>query len=380
VTVFALIPLTFIDGTILGFQPSGWAWLLLLGVSAPIALSVPLARQAAAYLWPLLAFLLLATATLAWALDVPKGVATLAQLTVPAFVYLLAWRLDSRYDLPRIVQRLVFAQLALAGVLAVVDIFWGGAGGVAISTRPMSISLVVLFVMATIPATTWRMPLAVGAFTVGVATFTGSRMSAAVMLLMIVTSPALNLRRAQRIGLVGLAVVFVLVVSQTEAFQERFFFHDDATLTDALTLSESLNTAGRRELWPRLLEQCGVAPVTGLGIGRAYDLSQDLSGGAMTQPHNEYIRTWCETGWVGFGLLWIFFGWALLRSWWAVFTGPRPRISGAAGQLILAMMVYAITDNPLIYTAHLMAPIAVVLALSDRGLRRRGGRNVEAGI
>jgi hypothetical protein len=68
------------------------------------------------------------------------------------------------------------------------------------------------------------------------------------------------LDRLAQLCLLGLGVVTVLLqLSQTEAFETHFFFDSDATLTDVLTLSPKLNTAGRREALPALLKACSDA-------------------------------------------------------------------------------------------------------------------------
>jgi hypothetical protein len=37
---------------------------------------------------------------------------------------------------------------------------------------------------------------------------------------------------------------------------------------------------------------------------------------------------------------------------------------------VLALLIFAITDNPMVYTAHFMIPLALVLGLSDGSYHR----------
>jgi hypothetical protein len=53
---------------------------------------------------------------------------------------------------------------------------------------------------------------------------------------------------------------------------------------------------------------------------------------------------------------------------------PGARTAGfmrAAGLLILAFILFALTDNPIVYTAHFMTPLAAILGLSDATYQRK---------
>jgi O-antigen ligase len=183
-----------------------------------------------------------------------------------------------------------------------------------------------------------------------------------------------------RAVLISICLVAVVMVSNTQAFKERFFFNqEEASLESALTLSGNVNTAGRRELWPILRQKCSSAELTGLGLGSASALSSSFSQGGVDQPHNDYLRIYCDAGLLGTATFWAFFLWAGLRSWRGALTGPDRSLHGAAGQLVLALLLFAITDNPVIYTALFMVPLGVILGLSDRALmqsRMRPGTSV----
>jgi hypothetical protein len=372
--VFAIIPLTFVQNRILGFQMSGWSWLLVLAAVGLLVVTEPLPQRAIRLLLPYLLFVCYACTTLAWAPSFGEGVATLTQFTVPALIYLLAWRVPLGFRLQRTLRKVCLRALGVAAVLAIA-VQGGFAGPLELSPRPMAISLVVLFVAATISSTSWRFTVLVGGICLAIALATGARMSSLVLLVMLLVSPSLGVHWRGRVAIAVACVVLVALISQTETFKQRFFFNEGASVTDLLTVSDNVNTAGRRELWPKLLENCTPASVTGLGIGSSTLLSFELSNGALDHPHNEYIRTYCDEGWIGSMLVWLFFLAAGLRSWTAAFTGRDRELHGAAGQVVLALLIFAITDNPLSYTAHFMAPMAAILGFSDRMLaeaRRRG--------
>jgi hypothetical protein len=66
VFVFAVIPLSFLGNQILGFQLSGWAWLLILAAAAPVVLTEPLHARAVHLLLPYLGFVVYAAVSLSW--------------------------------------------------------------------------------------------------------------------------------------------------------------------------------------------------------------------------------------------------------------------------------------------------------------------------
>jgi hypothetical protein len=367
VLVFAAIALTFIPLQPFGYFMSGWAWLLELAVLVPLVLSAPVSGRAARYLAPYVLFVIYASATLAWTWSFAKGLATLAQFIVPALAYLAAWRISGSFDISKTISTTSLYVLGAAEILVAA---FTPAADSPISQRPATMSVVVLFVIATLRSKSWLYTFLIAAIALAITLGTGSRMSSAVLIVMLLTSPSLNLRLGGRIFLAILCAVVVFQITKTEQFKERFFFHEDASLTDVLTLSNDVNTAGRRELWPELTQECSRATITGLGIGNSSFLSWDLSDGALPHPHNDYFRTYCEVGLAGSIPFWLFFVWTCLRSWRGALIGTERRLHGVAAQLVLALLLFAITDNPIIYTAQFMAPMAVIFGLSDRMLSR----------
>jgi O-antigen ligase len=373
VLIFAAVGLTLIPLMPFGFFMSGWAWLLELAILVPLAVTEPLKRSAMRCLLPYTLFLVYASLTMGWTSNLQKGLATLAQFVVPAAAYLVAWRVPARFDMQAILSKVSLLVLVLAIVLvAAFTPVLGSPFGYRLGERPASMSAVVLFVVATLASRSWRYTLLIGAVTLTLAMSTGSRMSSAVVVLMMLTSPALGVRWSGRALLTALFIGLLVLVSQTDTFKQRFFFSEDASLLDVLTLSNDVNTSGRRELWPILQEACSETAVTGQGIGTASSLSYLLSDQALPQPHNDYLRTYCEVGLLGSVAFWWLFIWAMFRSWRGASVGRKVGLHAAAGQLIIALLIFAITDNPIIYTAQFMAPLAAILGLSDRELSRTG--------
>lgn len=365
VTVVCLIPLTFVGVSIGGFNISGLAWVAGLLVVAPLVVLDSVDASVLRRALPYLVFVFFAALSIGVAPLPQVAVASTVQMTAPLPAFLLASRIQ---DIDRFLDRAATAAQGAIGLAALLTVATtaGALPGTALSARPMAISLVVLFVIASLRLSPARAYLLGGvALTLSVAT--GGRTSSAVLLMVLVLSPALRLRWRGRIALAGLGLVAVVLASQTAAFQERFFFGAQGTLTDALTGSEVLNTAGRRELWPRLLDECSTSPILGGGIGTGTVLSNELTLGVLGQPHNDYLKTYCDVGLLGAVPFWLFFVGAGL-SGVALARRGEP-LGQASSSLVLALLVLAVTDNPVIYTAHFMVPLAVVLGLAARGPR-----------
>jgi O-antigen ligase len=366
------MPLTFVDNAFGGFRASGWAWLLILATVTPLVLAGPLPVRAVRYLLPYLAFLGLCLLSLAWVQDLQKGALTTLQLAVPLLAYIVAWRISGSTEevLERLAQ-ICMRALGLVAAWLIADRVLGGLTGLKLAVRPVAISLTVLFLVATINARSWRRTMLVGIAVLLVAGLTGSRASSVILVILLLCSPSLGASLKWRAAMAVLVILLLLEVSQTEAFKTRFFFNTDATLIDVLTFSENLDTAGRREAWPELIETCSNASVTGLGVGASSRLMEQITNGALNQPHNDYLRTYCEMGWPGSITFWGFFLVAGVRSVRLAVRGTERRLHMAAALLVVAFILFALTDNPAVYTAHFMTPLAVILGLSDGTYHRK---------
>jgi O-antigen ligase len=344
---------------------TAWAWFLDLAVIGSLAMVEPLHPRAVRYLLPYVAFIGYCVLSLAWTPDLSKGVLTLLQVTVPALAYLVAWRLAGRAE--EFMARIAQACMLALGLVVVLWLF--GVAGVeplSLAVRPAAISLAVIFVGISLGTHSRHLTVLAGLTAILVAGLTGSRSATAVLLILLICSPTLGLRAHWRVGIALLVVVAVVGLSHTEAFKERFFFDRNASLVDALTFSGELNTAGRREVWPRLAERCASSAAVGNGIGAAAGIAKSL--GNFGEPHNDYLRTYCDVGIGGSILFWGFFLFALVRCFRRARRAVDQRpLQAGAGLLVLAFMLDAITDNPMVYTGHFLVPVAIILGLADAG-------------
>ena len=370
----AVLPLAFVFYTAFGVLLSGWAWLITAVVVTPVVLFEPLQPRAVRTMLPYLLYAMYALVTLAWAPDLFQAALTYMQIVLFALVYLLAWRIR---DIPRFLRALPPAALyGVGAALAITLVTVGGRqliGPFEMSVRPTAMGLVILFILVGIRVRSWRVLTVIGAITFAIILFTGSRMAAAALIPVLLTHPSLMVNRPRWLTIVSGLILAVLAMSTTTTFQERFFFSDDASLRDVITLSDNLNTAGRRELWPALLSECSASPILGNGVGAGTLYSDELTNGVLGHPHNEFIRVYCDAGLIGTALLWGFFLTAAVRNYHALRQGGDTRLHTAALQCIAALAVLAMTDNPLVYTALFMTPIALVLGVADHAdaMRRR---------
>lgn len=114
---------------------------------------------------------------------------------------------------------------------------------------------------------------------------------------------------------------------------------------------EAVNTNGRLEIWLGLLKAGLDSYISGNGFGASYSYitSTGIGRGIGTQPHNDYIRIFFNTGIIGIGLF-------LLLSiilWKASGKGhsspPHNNISIAAQMYLIGLFILMTTDNVIIY-------------------------------
>src|SRR5450759_279720 len=352
-----------------GLSLQALLWMTYAVTGSVLLLVTPLAHRAIAWVALYGVYFLIALASLTYASQLAFGIQTLVQLTVPAVIYVLAWGAPLVPRMVRALSVLAFWGLLVACVLLVMP---NSGAGVAVAIRPLAIGLAPLFVLATLNSTSPLFGVGTGLLMVVAAVISGSRAASVMLLLLFVTSPAVRVRWRGRVALIAVTVVLVLLGSQTGAFKKRFFFSSSAGLSQIAGNSALLNTSGRSQFWPQLEATCNQHPIRGFGVGAAYGISSDLSDGTFPQPHNEFIRSYCDTGYAGTVPLWAFYAALLGRSLWlSVRDASRRRLDIAGVQLLAAVFIMSFTDNPMVYTGVVVAPLLMVLGLSHSAGERR---------
>ncbi|MDR7113873.1 heme exporter protein D [Microbacterium trichothecenolyticum] len=267
----------------------------------------------------------------------------------------------------RLVKGMVFAAWVLCGLYGFVLVTAGIGGNGIVSRRSFALEALILMAMF-VPfrfesASRWAKLLPWVLF--GMIALSLSRtalVAAAVLLAVHVSIGRRGVRRARLVGLVVIATAGLLwAIFNVPALSERFFGGDQALQVGGLTIS----TQGRDAIWTVLFD--GLGGIFGNGPGASRDAVASVITG-QREPHNEYLRTLYDVGWIGVGL----FVLALLTL--IVASAKRARAAEGleakaphigAVLAVSAFAAVAITDNPLAYT-FVIAPLAVIVALSLR--------------
>jgi hypothetical protein len=360
VVVVGLAPLAFVDGSSGTGHFAAIAWVTIGLLCTVVLLCLPVKRRRLGLATFYLAFLVVAGASLGWAFETGKAISSLAQFTVPFLVLVLARETPRKLVLTPLLSWVALADLVAAWLVHLAGL-GVGAG------RATSIGIVALALVATSVPRSRTFVFVVVALSLGFNIATGARTASVVMLIVTIALPAWRIRWMPRLIFAAVALLGLILFSHTESFQNRFFFGGHGSLTELVTGSAQVNTAGRRELWPRLELECGRTPVLGNGIGASYRLASTFSEGVLDQPHNEYLRTFCDEGIAGGTPLGLFLVGSLFCAGVAWVRFPEQPIHGNAFLVVSALLLLGATDNPLVYTAQFMAPLALLVGLSCRG-------------
>lgn len=358
------------------------AWVGIISIGVLAALVVPIEPSTLRALLPFILFLGYGTATLVATNDFADGMQILFQYATVAVAYVAGWRaLEADRRLLGTVQRLALWMLPAALIVfgkAVLDGRFSFGWLVGDGARPMAMMLSLLFLIATIGRSR-RFTLLLWAALFLVAVASGGRMGTAVLGVVLVLTPATRVKAKTRLVMVAAALVTFSLVIQVDAIQDRLFVgRNSGELSDIVSLEGNFNTAGRAENWPRIAEACSGGAMFGNGAGSSALLTIQATAGNTDHPHNDYLRIYCEFGFVGSAFFWPFFllvgfrGWQLFRDRRAT---PIESELGAVGALtVLALLIFATTDNVVTYTATFMAAAGVLWGMSDRTHHDVAGR------
>ena len=144
---------------------------------------------------------------------------------------------------------------------------------------------------------------------------------------------------------------------------------------------------GRFENWPTVAEAANTYLPLGSGLGsfdavyRSVEPLERLDATYFNQAHNEYLESWLETGWLGAGLLALFFVWYGRRTLqaWAAPPGSDRDLQRAASIAVGVVLLHSFADYP-IRTLTISTLFALycgyleLAARSDSELNARGAR------
>jgi hypothetical protein len=221
-----------------------------------------------------------------------------------------------------------------------------------------------------------------------------SRMAFAVYLLMAVIAlmvRAVRNARSRRSGGLRIVVVTLLVGALGAVLLLGVGPLHSRSTTGGVSITVagvSINGEGRADFWRVLREHSAGVGVGGLGAGAAQRvINENFTD--IGQPHNDYLKLWFNSGWVGLGLFlagWLMAARQLLRALGVRQAGSGERAAAVAALLSgLALLVFMATDNPIAYvvvTGQWALVLGTALGLAARGgttdgearsVRRRSG-------
>lgn len=168
------------------------------------------------------------------------------------------------------------------------------------------------------------------------------------------TARSPELRTVSLIGMAG--VIAIAAAIYIPPLLER----GRATTYDA-SQQGNVATSGRSEAWKYFISQAHDSQSFGRGLGSSPLIGEAAAGelpGDFRAPHNEYIRTYLETGIFGtfliFGAIVVYL--AQLYRWTVRYF--RPDLVA----LVVAFFVYALTDNPM-SGQHLSLAFGLIIGL-----------------
>jgi O-antigen ligase len=187
--------------------------------------------------------------------------------------------------------------------------------------------------------------------------------------------PARLVTRTPALVIATLLLLGPIVVYQVE-FSDRFF----SGFNSVEVAGMSIETSGRNNIWPAVIESAMQHPLTGGGLGSSQAVLSELWNEIVSHPHNEYLRIWHDGGLIGLALFalaivqWLT---QLTLRWLRAARAParHPELQLAALLTLIGLALAAITDNGLLY-ASVVSPSGALIgaAFGAWAAARRRGR------
>lgn len=193
--------------------------------------------------------------------------------------------------------------------------------------------------------------------------------SAVVLALAAMTRERGQLRVVATRSIAGVGLLYVLV-TYWAPLRDRFEEGDGGSFGGL-----KINTSGREYFWANLMRAFRENPIFGGGIGEAERVMVRYTPN-INQPHNDYLRILVDSGIIGLTLFLVGVAALAYRLWRLAFrddTNHR-ELHGAALLVLIAFLISAYTDNPLVYPFVLYPMVAIIgcsLSWSTKGSRAK---------
>lgn len=349
-----------------GFNYTGWLWLLyLLGGGLLVLADKAFRREASRVgFWclPWLAFSGLVWASIAWAPSPDRrNVQDALQIGMPWLMAVAASLFVRREGQWRgFVAAFGLALVPLAASVAAFRLEIAEKWNLTDGMRPLGLctALASCVLLSAFPRRKVA-PLVGWAVCLAVLFFSGGRTVTALLLVVPLVHPLMR-GMVWRVVLMGIVLSTALLLFQTRAAQERFFYSGRGTVSDLL--EGDIRDSGRFDAWEAVAREVADRPLLGHGVGTAYDFIPQVWPG-MNHVHNDYLRIAYECGLLGLTVF-LLASAALLAG---LIRGLR-ETSGAAREAFAAAMMgltvfllAALTGNPLPSNVWFMNPLFAVM-------------------
>lgn len=225
-------------------------------------------------------------------------------------------------------------------------------------------TLATRFALGDRKALLWWVPMAA----IPVVGVTRTGIAVALLTLPLTLAP-LSLKRRLLVLVVLASAGFA--VFQTEPIQRKMFYSGSGTLAEIRADNADFATTGRSAMWVEMNEAIAKRPLLGHGANASESLIVDVTKGALTHPHNDWLRLSYDYGYLGAAI----FALTLLAQTLHTLKHAR-RATGEARILLfsgassfVSFALFMFTDNILLYAAFFGNLQFAILGLGYAALR-----------
>jgi lipid-A-disaccharide synthase-like uncharacterized protein len=177
----------------------------------------------------------------------------------------------------------------------------------------------------------------------------------------------------RRVAIAATAIVLGILVLYAPKVQRKMFYSGHGTLADLRLDNPNLQTNGRAAMWKCLEEGSTEAPW--LGHGGNADRTRLLQAGfSMYLPHNDWLRLRFDYGFIGLALYTATLLTQLLHARHKFQTTLPAGIKAMVGAGLTCLVPYAVvmyTDNVLIYCQYFTVPMMLLMGAAYSARRSR---------
>jgi O-antigen ligase len=300
-----------------------------------------------------------------------------AQMITPLIVGMVAsYAIETKAQLESLMRGFIHCLLFVGAVFA---FFWYGPGvpyqdygrGYSVRTSAMTVAFIGCLFVARVRKNALRSSLGWAAC-LAITFLSGSRMATFVLLLLWFVTP-LYRRFRSRLLVSGVMCTVGLALFYSPIFQQRFFPADEHGSLQQV-MEGNFSGSGRfEEIWPAVWEGAQNHIVFGAGAGEV-DRFVEKAQLSATSPLNDYLRVVFEYGVVGLMVL-IFTVLGQMHVLHKLMRTEDPAVKWALTAAFLGfftLLVFACTENALIYGVYFMHPLFAVTGAAT-GLNIRMG-------